>query len=166
MSPLENRNDDLAFGLAHRGRSGGCPEAKRTSCVGWGRRLPAAKHSKVLDRNRASALRLAREGLSNLFCHQARWQSGPARQNRAREAHNNMFGQTILISQILVSRKAVEKSEVSELDADLVVADAPQAVVDRLGPRSSSHRVEPCSASHLEPPRFASPRSHSLGACS
>ena len=100
------------------------------------------------------------------FCHQARWQSGPARQNRAREAHNNMFGQTILISQILVSRQAVEKSEVSELDADLVVADAPQVVVDRLGPRSSSHRVEPCSASHLEPPRSPFPRSHSLGACS
>ena len=42
-------------------------------------------------------------------------------------------GQTILIRQILVSRQAVEKGEaVSDLDEDLVVADAPELVVDRL----------------------------------
>ena len=68
-------------------------------------------------------MRFAR-GLSNLFRHQAQWQPSRERQNRAREARNN---QLILTSQILVSRQAVEKGEsVSELDADLVVAEAPE----------------------------------------
>ena len=91
MTPLDSRNDDLAVGLAHR-RTGGCPSAKRTSCVGWGPRLSATKHSEVLGRSSAVALqsmRLAREGLSNVFYLQARWQPGPHRQNGAREAHHN-----------------------------------------------------------------------------
>ena len=68
-------------------------------------------------------MRFAR-GLSNLFCHQARSQPSRERQNRAREARNN---HSILIRQIFVSRQAVEKGEsVSELDADLVVAEAPE----------------------------------------
>ena len=69
-------------------------------------------------------MRLAREGLSNLFCHQAHWQPSRECQNRSREARNNHLN---LISQILVSRQAVEQGEfVSELDADLVVAEAPE----------------------------------------
>ena len=69
-------------------------------------------------------MRFAREGLSKLFCHRAQWQPSRECQNRAREARNNHL---VLTSQILVSRQAVEKGEsVSELDADLVVAEAPE----------------------------------------
>ena len=60
------------------------------SCVCWGPRLAATKHSKVLVRSSASALqsmRPARKGGSNLFCHHARWQPSPESQNRGREAH-------------------------------------------------------------------------------
>ena len=84
-------------------------------------------------------MRLAREGLSNLFCHQARWQPSRERQNRAREARNNHL---IKISQILVSRQAVEKGEsVSEPDADLVVAEAPERFASGISAFSLSNVV-------------------------
>ena len=44
MAPLENRNDDLATGLAHIWIDlDGAPKPERTSYVGWGPRLAATK---------------------------------------------------------------------------------------------------------------------------
>ena len=61
------------------------------------------------------------------------WQPSPERQNRAREAHNNNFCQWANNSDQLVPSHAVEKGEaVSDLDVDLVAAEAPESVVDRL----------------------------------
>ena len=74
-----------------------------------------------------------------MFCHQARWQPSRERQNRAREARNNHL---ILIRQIFVSRQAVEKGEsVSELDADLVVAEAPERFASGISAFSFSNMV-------------------------
>ena len=93
MTPIENRNDDLFnWSCPQMDRSWRVPRSKAHK-LRRGPHVAETKHpQQVLGRSSASALqsmRLAREGLSSLFCQQARWPLSPERQNGAREAHNN-----------------------------------------------------------------------------
>ena len=64
MAPLENRNDDLVIGLAHRWIDlEGVP--KHCAQVEWAGDLVSLQPSTQLQ-----SMRLAR-GLANLFCHEA-----------------------------------------------------------------------------------------------
>ena len=116
-------------------RSGGCPEA--TAHVAWAGDLvslqPSTERSwvgTVLSHCNQCVLQEEVFGIC--------WHDGnQVPRARMELAMLTMIivarGQTILISQILVSRQAVEKGEaISEVDVDVVVAEAPEVVVDRL----------------------------------
>ena len=104
---------------------GGCSEAKRI-LRSWGRNNAFALQS----------LRILQEKVFRICL--VTWHDGNqvpnARIDIARLTLTCFArGQTIETCQILVSRHAVENGEaVSELDVDLVVAEAPEVVVHRL----------------------------------
>ena len=138
-APLENRGGDLAIGLAHRWID--LEGASRQSAqVAWAGDLVLLQPS-----TQKSSVGAVPPHCTQCVLHEVVFRISFVTKHDGNQVPNARIelakltimclarGQTILISQILVPSQAVEKVEaVFDLDVDLVVAEAPEVVVDRL----------------------------------